>query len=215
MQSDNLAQFTNISKMILARSHLSKKDVTNKLNLKTKNLKKAIMNRSRLLYCRKKKPEANWHAYKRQRNFCVRLLRKPKKEFYNNLNVKYIIQNKLFCKTVKPSFTGKTLTDKIISYVENTKVVSVGSELVEIFSKYFRNSAQNLGIDGLTNISSDNDTATTGKGMEEYQYHPNIKVIQENIDSTNNFPLDLINPECISKIIHQKLLSKVIFQQKL
>ena len=59
MQSDDLAQFTNISKMILARSHLSKKDVTTKLNLKTKNLKKAIMNRSGLLYYRKKKPEAN------------------------------------------------------------------------------------------------------------------------------------------------------------
>ena len=95
------------------------------------------------------------------------------------------------------------MTDEIISYVENNKVVFVGSELVEIFSKYFRNIVQNLGIDGLTNISSDNDTATTGKGMEKYQYHPNIKVIQKNIDSNNNFPLDLVNPECITKITHQ------------
>ena len=95
------------------------------------------------------------------------------------------------------------MTDEIISYAENNKFVFVGSELVEIFSKYFRNIVQNLGIDGLTNISSDNNTATTGKGMEKYQYHPNIKVIQKNIDSNNNFPLDLVNPECISKITHQ------------
>ena len=39
--------------------------------------------------------------------------------------------------------------------------------------------------------------------MEKYQYHPNIKVIQKNIDSNNNFPLDLVNPECITKITHQ------------
>ena len=43
-----------------------------------------------------KKTEPTRSAYKRQRNFCVKLLRKTKKEFHNNLNVKYLIKNKLF-----------------------------------------------------------------------------------------------------------------------
>ena len=34
-------------------------------------------------------------------------LQKPK--FFENLNLKYITENKLFRKTVKPSFTDKTL----------------------------------------------------------------------------------------------------------
>ena len=59
-----------------------------------KILQKAIMNRSRLLNrYRKEKTEATRSAYKRQRSFCVKLLRKTKKEFYNNLNVKYVIGN--------------------------------------------------------------------------------------------------------------------------
>ena len=74
-----------------------------------KILQKAIMNRSRLLNrYRKEKTEVARSAYKRQRNFCVKLLRKTKEEFYNNLNAKYITKNKLFWKTVKPSFIDKT-----------------------------------------------------------------------------------------------------------
>ena len=184
-----------------------------------KNLQKAIMNCSRLLKrYKKKKAEANGSAYKRQ-NFCVKLLRKTSKELYNNLNVKYITENKLFWKTVKPSFTDKTLTDERIILVENNKVVSDESKLVEIFSKYFGNVVQNLGTYVLTNISSDNDAVTIRKATEKYQNHPSIKVkTRENIDTTNNFSFDLINLECINKIINNLdtyRYSKAIFQQKL
>ena len=82
----------------------------------------------------------------------MKLLRKTKKEFYNNLNVKYITENKPFWKTVKPSFTEKTLKEERITLVENNKVVSDESKLVEIFRKYFVNIVQTLGIDGLTLI---------------------------------------------------------------
>ena len=69
----------------------------NQAKFMNKILQKSIMNRSRLLNrYRKEKTEATRSAYKRQRNFCVKLLRKTKKEFYNNLNVKYITKNKLF-----------------------------------------------------------------------------------------------------------------------
>ena len=108
----------------------------------------------------------------------MKLLRKTKKEFYNNLNVKYITENKLFWKTVKPSFTDKTLKDERITLVENNKVVSDESEFVEIFSKYFGNIVQNLGVDGLTNDSSDNGVVTIRQTIEKYQNHPSIKVIR-------------------------------------
>ena len=80
------------------------------------------------------------------------------------------------------------------------------------FSKYFGNIVQNIKIHGLTNISSDNETTTIRKVIEIYQNHPGIKVVQENIDSTNNFSFDLINPECISKIINNLDTSKATQQ---
>ena len=93
----------------------------NQAKFLNKILQKAVINHCRLLNrYRNKKAEANRFAYKRQTNFCVKLLKKAEKEFYNNLNVKYISENKLFWKTVKPSFTDKTLEDERIA-LENTK----------------------------------------------------------------------------------------------
>ena len=68
-----------------------------------------------------------------------------------------------------------------ITLVENKKVVSGESKLAEVFSKYLGNIVQNLGIDGLTNISSDNDAVTIRKAIEKYQNHPSIKVIWEKL----------------------------------
>ena len=99
-----------------------------------------------------------------------------------------------------------------ITLVKNNKVVSDKSKLIEIFSKYFGNIVKNLGIDGLTNISSDNDAVTIIKAIEKYQNHLIIKVIQKNIDTTNNFSLGLINAECMSKIINYLDLSKATQQ---
>ena len=110
MQSDDLALFTNISKMILEKqAPLKERYVrSNQANFMNKNLQKAIMNRSRLLNrYRKEKNRSNKSVYKSQRTFCVKLIRKIKKDFYNNLNDKYITENKLFWKTVKPLFTDK------------------------------------------------------------------------------------------------------------
>ena len=78
----------------------------NQAKFMNKIFQKAIMNRSWLLNrYRKEKTEATRSAYKRQKNFCVKLLRKITKKFYNNVNVKCITKSKLFWKTVKPSFT--------------------------------------------------------------------------------------------------------------
>ena len=52
------------------------------------------MNRSRLLNrYRNEKTEEARHAYKRQEKFCVKLLRNRRKEFGNNLYVKYFTEN--------------------------------------------------------------------------------------------------------------------------
>ena len=106
------------------------------------------------------------------------------------------------------------MKDERITLVENNKVVSDESELVEIFSKYFGNIVQNLGIDGLTNTSSDNDAVTIRQAIEKYQNHPSIKVIRENIDTTNNFSFELINSEWISKIINNLDTSKATQQSE-
>ena len=50
----------------------------------------------------KKRSEQNRLYYVKQRNYCVSPLWKTKKDYYANLNVKDIIDNKQFWRTVKP-----------------------------------------------------------------------------------------------------------------
>ena len=69
----------------------------------------------------------------------------------------------------------KTLKEERITLGQNNKFVLDESELLDTFSKYFEYIVQNLGIDGLTNISSDNNTSTIRIAMEKYQNYPSIR----------------------------------------
>ena len=77
-----------------------------------RSVRKAIVVRIRLLNkFRKENPFLYELAYESQRNFCVKFIKETKMNFQNNLNVNWIT-DKSFWKTVKPSFTEKTLKDE-------------------------------------------------------------------------------------------------------
>ena len=112
-----------------------------------KSVRKAIKVRTQLLNkFRKENSFINELACKRQRNFCTRLIKKIERNFYNNLNVNKIIDNKSFWKTVKPSFTEKTLKDEKIVLVENDTTFSEENEVAEIFRSYFDGIVDGLNI---------------------------------------------------------------------
>ena len=50
---------------------------------------------------------ADKFPYTKQRNFCVLLLRKVKREYFTNLNEKNITDNRKFWQTVKPFLSKK------------------------------------------------------------------------------------------------------------
>ena len=74
-------------------------------------------------------------TYRKQRNHCVKLLKRSK-DFYN-LNVKKVIDNKHFWKIFKPNFTDKILKDERIIFVEDDNVVTAETELAKIFKVHF------------------------------------------------------------------------------
>ena len=101
-----------------------------------KQLRKTIMTWT-LLHNRYRKDESagNQFAYKR---LCVKLLRKSKKVFYNNLNVK-IIDNRndsrKFRQTIKLNFTDKTLKDERISLVDGHQVITEEKNIAKKFKQ--------------------------------------------------------------------------------
>ena len=102
-----------------------------------KDMRKAIMDRSRLqnrMYnCNT--PE-NQHAYKRQRNYCNRLYKRTRKEFYANLNLSDITDNKKFWRTVKPFFGDKGGTRDKIVLVEGDHIINDDAEIAQTFNDF-------------------------------------------------------------------------------
>ena len=86
------------SKLLNSHAPLKEKYIRcNQAVFMNKQLRKAIMTRTRLLNkLRKFNCPENQLAYKRQRNYCVKLLKRSKKDFYNNLNAKRVTDNKKF-----------------------------------------------------------------------------------------------------------------------
>ena len=63
----------------------------------TKSLRKAVMHSSNFknIY-NKTRANKDWDNYKKQRNFCVNLLRNTEKDYFQKLNVKDLTDNKNF-----------------------------------------------------------------------------------------------------------------------
>ena len=73
-----------------------------------KELNQAIMVRSKLRNkILKFKTEENRLSYAKQHNYCVKLLQQKKRQYFENLNLSSITDNKLFWKTVSPLSTEK------------------------------------------------------------------------------------------------------------
>ena len=78
-----------------------KKVRANNAPFMNKDLSKAIMTRSRLRNRYNKTPsQENLLAYKKQRNFCVKISRKTKRNDYNNIKINKITDNKSFWNTI-------------------------------------------------------------------------------------------------------------------
>ena len=132
------------------------------------------MVRSRLLNKFRQDRTISSHvAYKKQRNICVKLLRKTKKDFFINLDVKLVTENKQFWKTVKPCLTVKTLKGERITLIENEKVVSDERELVKIFNEYLSNIVPNLDIQRPPSITLHHDPVL--RAIKKFENHPSIQ----------------------------------------
>ena len=81
-----------------------------------KFLFKAIMVRTRLRNIfLKNRSEENKISYNKQRNLCVTLLRKSNREYYQNLSVENVCDNKKLWKVVKPLLSNKIMSSEKIT----------------------------------------------------------------------------------------------------
>ena len=169
-----------------------------------KNLSEAIMLRTKLRNIfLKNRTEENKDRYTKQRNLCVTLLRKSKREYFNNLNEKNVCDNKKFWRVVKPLLSNKIISNEKITIVEGDKIIRSDKETAKVLNEFFSNVVTNLNIPQFNQIdrTSENIRDPVIKAIVKYRAHPSIIAIKENCASKSNFNFSFVEKVDILKEI--------------
>ena len=162
------------------------------------------------------KTDAERIAYNKQRNYCVSLIRKEKKAYYSNLNMRDVTDNKTFWRKVKPLFSqtvnlqikillvkkGNDLSDpEICSEVE--KVISEDMEIAETFNEFFVNIFPSLKISPKENYETDvwNDNDPILNYINKFKNHRSVKVIKSRKKEEQAFTF--------SYVFYEEVLNKI------
>ena len=147
--------------------------------------------------------EENRIRYTKQRNFCVSLLRKTKKRYYENLNEKFVVDNKLFWKTVKPLLSDNVAGKDEIHLIENNELVKTDQEFAEVLNNFFSNIVQYLDISRYSNSEPlvSNTNVALLKAFLKYRNHPSIIAIRSKCKDKSNFNFIEVDQKQIEKEI--------------
>ena len=144
---DSCSKFDEIFLKVLNRHAPLKKKMlrANHAPYVSKALRKAIMKRSCLenVYF-KKQDNHSLRAYKKQKNYCSRLYKKERKKFFNNLNPKFVSDNKSFWKTVKPLFSSKGSYNANIKLTDKDEIIQNDEDVAETLNSFFENAVSSL-----------------------------------------------------------------------
>ena len=149
----------------------------------------------------KKRSEQNILFHVKQRNYCVFLSRKTKKDYYANLNVKDIVDNKQFWRTVKPLFSHKTKSSKKIALETVNTQDEQNAQLLNIS---FLNAVKNLKIPGFSNTNplAERLSNPTLKAILKYKNQPSI-VATRNANNNSHFHFNEVSFENVYKEIRK------------
>ena len=127
----------------------------------------------------KNRTESNRVSYNKQRNFCVSLLRKTKKDYYGNLNEKDVIDNKKFWNTVKLLFSDKVKSSGKITIVHEDKIITTDHENGKILNSFFSNVVKHLKTPEFKDIdfSAECIRHPALKAIMKFRKHPSVSAI--------------------------------------
>ena len=175
-----------------------------------KTLSKAFMKRAKLKNHKNKiRTEENEDAFKKQRNMCVSLLRKEKKEYFNNLDVSIMKDNKRYWDVMKPKFTGKSKLKSKLTLIENDEIITDDQKIAEILNNNFVDAVPNLGIEKSFYVKKmsknvyDNREQKMDAILESYNSHPSIVMIKNKVQVTTKFKFEDISAD----EMYRKILS--------
>ena len=124
-------------------------------------------------------PTENWNNLKHERNICNKILKENNKEYFNNISIKNICDNKKFWRTIKPFFTDKNKSGNNIILTENDRIINDDQNIANILVDHFTNITKKLNLRNGTEISFENEESYKVIKEKFGNEHFNFQEIQE------------------------------------
>ena len=145
----------------------------------TKDLKKAIMNRSRF--------KNRYNKWKSRENFLnlensIKKVKEltdiAKRNYFKNASKDGVITNRLFWKIMKPLMTNKgVMSSGVIILEENGELISDESKLVDIFNDFYVNIVESAVGSKPTNLGNPSDSSKDRETvLKIIEYFNNIQL---------------------------------------
>ena len=136
---------------------------------------------------------------------CVTLLRKRKREYYQNLSVENICDNKKFWKVVQPLLSNEIMSSEKIRLVEGTKNLKNDKETAKVLNNLF-SIIQNLKIPQYKEQApiSASISDPVMRAIVKYRAHPSIITTKENCNSSTRFNFSFVDKKDMKEIKNLK-----------
>ena len=148
-------------------------------------------------------------SYKKQRNQCVKLLKLSKKKFYNNLNPKFITDNKKFWKCIKPLFSDKQRNNHNITLVSGEQIITNDGVIAQTIALELALEVLNIkGPSMITSSKNHQKICKISNIIKRYEQHPSLIKTKENVNIAERFSFDRITAREIEAEIKSIDLNK-------
>ena len=181
------ADFEDIT-LKLINKHAPNKKKTLRANHKpyiTKELRKAIMVKTRLAKNRFNS-DIDMAKFKKHKNFVDRESKRAMREFYSNLDVKSLEDNKVFWRTFGDNVSEKTKSKQNITLVKDSNIISNDKAVADEFSRVFEEAVKKLDIPSIPISDTSGIQDPIESYIHRYQNHPSILKIKEKMSEFNN-----------------------------
>ena len=121
-------------------------------------------------------------------------MRQNKRDYFELLDIKYAIDNKMFWKSVAPLFSNKSKASNEITLSKNEKLITNDQKCAEVFNNYFNSIVEELNIlidQNLLNDASLFDDPIIA-AVHKHKRHPGILRIKGRIIKENKFTFSKI-----------------------
>ena len=124
----------------------------------------------------KNRSDENRRLFQKQRNKCVSLLRKAKKEYFSSLNINKVVDNKSFWKIVEPCLSKKTIPSEKITLIDDDELLTDEQKVANTLNDFFSSIVTSLNLPESKNANplSDNMDHPTLKAIMKWRNHPSV-----------------------------------------